>query len=397
LTAITSETVSTQSTETAGEEDEAAPAAVQVSQSPDAGGASALPAPESQPSPEPAGPADQADPADDPERAEQLPEFDMVAYRVSGRHVGPVEPAAVRRAWMDETDARFANRCLPLLMANQSGWWLLNTHDFEATWDGGPDKLATRLTYGPGRPPYPAASHFGYGVVTFHVPLLIRTSPGWNLLVRGPANYPKDGATALEGLVETDWAVATFTMNWKLTRPGLTVRFAKGEPFCLLVPQRRGELEDFRPRFGPVEMMPDRNGYETWRTSRAEFLRDRQRPAPEGERRNGPDWQRDYMHGTDPAAAANGWRFEQHQRRLTLRPFADPHPLRPVRRCGGPSGPAGSASPAAAPREASQAPDSAGPEKAPKAGPAAAPGPEPDRLSQTSNSSADRSDRVMPP
>ncbi|HEY3869638.1 MAG TPA: DUF6065 family protein [Actinocrinis sp.] len=327
----------------------------------------------------------------EPDEPEDL---DMVAYRIGGRHVGPVEPAGVRRAWMDETDSRFANRCLPMLMANQAGWWMLNTRAFEAVWDGGANKRCTRLTFDAGRGPFQAASHFGYGIVTFHVPLLIRTPPGWNLLVRGPANHPKDGVTALEGLVETDWAVATFTMNWKLTRPGLAVRFEKDEPFCLLVPQRRGELEDFHPRLAPAGMMPDLDGYRTWASSRRDFLRERRRPAAEpaqpaeptqaagaagkaaAAERSGPDdWQRDYMRGTDPAAAVDGRRFDEHQRRLALRPFADPHPLGPVLRCA--PGPAVAAA-CDAPQPAPDAP------------------PDP-RESQTSKSTDDRPDRVVPP
>jgi Family of unknown function (DUF6065) len=43
---------------------------------------------------------------------------------------------------------------------------------------------------------------------------VFRTPPGCNLYVRGPANSPKDGIAALEGIIETDWSEATFTMNW---------------------------------------------------------------------------------------------------------------------------------------------------------------------------------------
>ena len=63
------------------------------------------------------------------------------------------------------------------------------------------------------------SSNFGYGIVTWYLPYLFRTSPGYNLWVRGPVNSPKDGIVPLEGLVETDWAEATFTVNWKITRP----------------------------------------------------------------------------------------------------------------------------------------------------------------------------------
>jgi len=260
------------------------------------------------------------------------PELTMTAYRVTGKPCDVV-PAPVRRAWMDETDARYANRCLPMLMANQAGWWVPNPRSFTARWDGGKTPLSLRIEYDGGRAPYPASSHFGYGIVTFHIPLLVRTPPGWNLLVRGPANLPKDGAAPLEGLVETDWAVATFTMNWKLTRPGLEVEFAQGEPVCMLVPQRRGDLESFRPAFAPIERMPDRAGYRAWQASRSGFLQNLRT-----KRRDKPDeaaklWQRDYMLGTDPGAVTGQDGFVEHQRRLALREFADPEPVPPSRRC----------------------------------------------------------------
>jgi hypothetical protein len=92
-----------------------------------------------------------------------------------------------------------------------------------------------------------ASSHFGYGIVTWNPRLLFHTPPGWNLVARGPANRPKRGITALEGIVETDWADATFTMNWQMTEPGFPVVFEAGEPYCLLMPVRRGSLERFAP------------------------------------------------------------------------------------------------------------------------------------------------------
>ena len=147
-----------------------------------------------------------------------VPEPRLTAYRVSSLPMR-LEAACTTRSWMAATDQQFANRCLPLLMANQSGWFVLNCHPLRATWTGDDAIAGLCVEYLDGSPPYPAISHFGYGVLTWTLPYLFRTSPGYNLLVRGPANWPKDGACPLEGVVETDWAVATFTMNWKLTRP----------------------------------------------------------------------------------------------------------------------------------------------------------------------------------
>ncbi len=40
------------------------------------------------------------------------------------------------RPWMDASPDRFAYRCLPMLIANQSGWLILNDISFEAKWNG---------------------------------------------------------------------------------------------------------------------------------------------------------------------------------------------------------------------------------------------------------------------
>ena len=148
---------------------------------------------------------------------------------------------------MEETNDRFANRCLPLLMANQAGWFLLSAHAVRVTWLGTNELSGVRVELIKGAPPHPVLSHFGHGIVTWHIPYLFRTPPGYNLLVRGPANWPKDGATPLEGLVESDWSAATFTLNWRLTRPHHPVTFEQGEPIGMLLPQRRSELEAFQP------------------------------------------------------------------------------------------------------------------------------------------------------
>jgi Family of unknown function (DUF6065) len=141
--------------------------------------------------------------------------------------------APVERAWMDRTEQGFAYRCLPLNIANAHGWLLLNTAPFVAQWDGSSELDAIRLySAGPGTPL--ASSHFGFGVLTFNVNALFRTEPGFDLMVTGPLNQPKDGLQPLTGVVETDWAPFTFTMNWKFTRKSTPIAFEADEPFCMI-------------------------------------------------------------------------------------------------------------------------------------------------------------------
>jgi hypothetical protein len=225
-----------------------------------------------------------------------------------------IVPARSERRWMDETDQRFAYRCLPLSIANAMGWELLLPRTITATWSGG-DALADITVESPDAPPDAkpvASSHFGHGVLTFHVGYLFRTDPGTGIWARGIPNYPKDGIAPLEGIVETDWLDFTFTMNWKFTRPG-TVTFAKDEPFCFITLVNYRALHDVVPEIVPIEDAPDvRAGFERWRDARLDF---NARLAAEDPQATGQGWQKWYMRGEN----ASGERPEKgHLSKLKL-------------------------------------------------------------------------------
>jgi hypothetical protein len=226
-----------------------------------------------------------------------------------------IRPALVDRAWMKTPAGRFAKRCLPLLIANQSGWELLNPSGFTAGWDGG-DELASVNIWPHSETQVPwVISHFGSGILTWHVPYLFRTPSGYNLLVRGPANMPKDGIAPLEGIVETDWTMATFTMNWKFTRPGYLVKFEAGEPIAMVVPMPRGELERFRPVLRDAESAASMlAGFQHFSASRQEFLQALKTP---GSSAANAGWQRDYMLGRN----LDGTVAPEHQTKVQLAPF----------------------------------------------------------------------------
>lgn len=246
----------------------------------------------------------------------------LIAYRIKEAPMRLV-PAPSNRRWMDETRHKFANRCLPLKVANQAGWFVLHNHPLRVTWDGGDERSSMTVEYldrADQHEPEEASlaySHFGHGILTFEIPYLFRTPPGYNLLVRGPANWPKDGAYPLEGLVETDWSVATFTMNWKLTRPGHPVEFGSGEPVCMVVPQRRGELEGFAPEVRDLnDDLVTAYDYWRWLESRWRFMTDSVRVSAEG---RDAGWQKHYVRGTSPT----GTGAPEHQTKLRLRPFEE--------------------------------------------------------------------------
>jgi Family of unknown function (DUF6065) len=229
-----------------------------------------------------------------------------------------IEPADRWRDWMHATSNRVANRCLPLLVANQAGWVMRNPAAFEVTWDGGDGRDALTVVYDgedvPGEHKI-ATSHFGYGIVSFAFRCWFTTSEGYNLLARGPANSPKDGIGALEGMVETDWALVPFTMSWKLTRPG-SVRFEEGEPFCQLVPQRRGELESFELASNNLHEDRESAGkVQAWSATRRLYRIGKGLMAANGDEKYTRKWMDDYFRGRTPTGETG----DEHQTTLRLR------------------------------------------------------------------------------
>jgi hypothetical protein len=266
-------------------------------------------------------------------------EHRLYAYELLQAADMPVSTAPVDRAWMDASHQRAPYRCLPLVIANQAGWWLPCPVTFTAYWDGGLGKENLQLNFAPPPPttnlfdlfapitvsadmPNPGvqgdarvSSHFGSGIVTFSIPYLFRTPRGINLWVKGPTNSIKDGVQPLEGVVETDWLPATFTMNWKLTRPYNTVRFERGEPICMIVPVPRGLAEQLQPLYVPLDANPElAREYREWERSRDTFNKELSLLKPETVQRG---WQRDYMKGR----TVSGQQAEEHQTRLQLREF----------------------------------------------------------------------------
>jgi hypothetical protein len=200
-------------------------------------------------------------------------DIEFIAYRLPGRNHAPIVPAKPGRDWMRDLVDQFANRCLPLLIANQSGWLLLNPQPLRATWTGGNGRAGVVVEYDGGVPEFPIAN----------------------------------------------------TMSWKFTRPGQQVFFGLHEPFCMVVPQRRGELESFMPRIRDIGEAPEIA--DEWR----EFERRRQLhaalrglvAAKGGQAALSQiPWEREYMRGETP----RGRTAPEHQKKLSLRQFQESDP-----------------------------------------------------------------------
>ena len=217
----------------------------------------------------------------------------LIAYRVGHCEGWEIAPAPRQRAWMNATPGGFANRCLPLTMANHAGWVIRSPATFRAVWNGDAAPGASiRFEFADETSAAHSASirsHFGSGIITFSIPYLFRTEAGVALLARGAPNEPKAHCTALEGLVETDWSPSTFTMNWMITTPDAVVEFRAGDPVCFLQPIRMELIESMEPVVRSIDADAALKAeYEAWTRSRGAFIADPER---------GSKWQKDYHRG----------------------------------------------------------------------------------------------------
>src|SRR6476620_12624497 len=69
-------------------------------------------------------------------------------YRVPSESGYPsIVPASPEREWMNVGTAGWANRCIPLRIANQAGWCILNDAEFEVVWSGKPQVAALQILW----------------------------------------------------------------------------------------------------------------------------------------------------------------------------------------------------------------------------------------------------------
>jgi hypothetical protein len=161
-----------------------------------------------------------------------------------------------------------------------------------------------------------ATSLFGQGIITFHIPGIFRTPPGWNLWIGGSPNQPKDAIYPLTGVVETDWSPFTFTMNWRFTRPNQWIHFAAGEAICFVFPVQRALLDDVRPVLAPIEAEPgllDR--FQQWSRGRDQFVLRMAETPPDAAAEK---WQKHYYRGVDMSERQQ---TDDHRTKLRLKPF----------------------------------------------------------------------------
>jgi hypothetical protein len=214
--------------------------------------------------------------------------------------------ADYQRAWMDATPNRYAYRCLPLTIANQTGWWIRNPVGFTAVWSGLTRPGSIEFHFDSGAELWASwiNSQFGEGIITWNTPFLFRTEPhGSRLLICGPINSFKANAHPLTALIESDWMSMSFTMNWKLMAPTQPVRFEAGEPLFQAIPLARNVCVDLQDASVTYQRLGDdvdvNQAYMAWHQGRRDFHEQK----AQGEVKP-DDWQKDYFQGRDALGRA---------------------------------------------------------------------------------------------
>jgi Family of unknown function (DUF6065) len=226
-------------------------------------------------------------------------------------------PSSSHRNWMLNTPQSFANRCLPLHIANEAGWVLLCDRNIELSWNGLLSEEGLVVNYPDGDIPdkddEPVFGNFGRGIVSWRIPYVFKCSDGFDLLIRGPVNSPKHGISPLEGMIEASWLPVPISMNWQLTQPGTVVQFKKGEPFCMVVPYRTSELTSFESSIVDIYEYPE------MLNALGVHISKRRKTMEEDLARNDGEvtWERNYVRGEFPDWSSS----QKPDRRLGLQKF----------------------------------------------------------------------------
>ncbi len=240
----------------------------------------------------------------------------LIAYKTFEYNCQTLVPAARTRDWMDKTPGAFAYHCLPLVMANSLGWFVINHIPCEMEWDGTEapsgvkvwptEELTDIEKY------FLPSGHFGSGVVTFHAEFMFWTEKKISIMTKGPTNMPKHGITSLEGVIETDWLPYPFTINWKFTAKNTRVRFERGEPIAQIIPYPADLISSMEPEILSLQTHNPAlfAKYEDYRKKRTVFN--------EKFKYHGTKRQKYYVRGEDSLGDKYS---DQHQTDWKVKPF----------------------------------------------------------------------------
>jgi hypothetical protein len=172
---------------------------------------------------------------------------EIIVHRLNGnKEIFKIIPLSLNRKWMNDTNKKFAYKCLPLNIANQYGWAVLSPANFSVSWYGGSGKEQVEVfSSDPDFLESIIVSHFGEATFTLQLDFVIQTPENYSLYIRGVPNEINSTIRPLDAIVETDWLPFTFSYNYKFAETG-TVDFKRGDPLFVFFPIERNSVENFK-------------------------------------------------------------------------------------------------------------------------------------------------------
>jgi len=162
-----------------------------------------------------------------------------------------------------------ANYCKPVTAASAFGWYLFPPTDFSLKWDGTSVfwklrrerkwRLLSQVMFS-GKAMFPdyektfqknvpfedehlrplsflQARNEMPGIVQIWTGIIARTRPGWSLLVRSPANFPRHPQyDVMEGIIETDWWMGEVISVIRLCATDQPIEFETNRPLFQVQP-----------------------------------------------------------------------------------------------------------------------------------------------------------------
>lgn len=166
-----------------------------------------------------------------------------------------VQQSRIRRDWMDDTYNKHAYQCLPMTVANVSGWELVLDEDLVVIWEGG--NTIVKVLSGGTQKDRQVAHPSMIGIISLSTGWAINTEEGYATWVTGSPNYFIDGAVPLAATIPSSWWPDEVQMNWKITKVNEPVTFPAGTPYCFFTIYPENLLESVEFEVGNIWDKPD--------------------------------------------------------------------------------------------------------------------------------------------
>ena len=171
----------------------------------------------------------------------------------------PIPATRLRKWW--ETDPKTRNHakfCLPMLMANSYGFYILSPANITIKWDGSLDSDVEFITDDESSHTS-ITNHSAKGTFTIQSQFIPRTPPGVFTLIKPVPNI-RLPFQPLEALMETWWLVANFGLVTFATQPG-TFKIYKGYPIAQMM-FVGSDIHDYElVHAGYVDQLPERDSF----------------------------------------------------------------------------------------------------------------------------------------